>query len=327
MSRKSKALSGATAIAAGPSGLRRLLGGCLVVVLLGGLALGALLGFAAWLARDSDREPVALPCPPDSVAVVYTPRVGTPDAVRTAVEKALHDAGRKTTEGGWGSEEKRDLIVSWTPGSGARRSTGSTPTKIVLGAVPTATQVTSLLGDRLAACEAPARTSMPAEAEKPAQDAHDGSTGISWPWSGGWTPVTGIGLAAALWWVAGPNLVRGGWRALMAAIWPLRLAWRRMQRAAYRRRLRRGWYPAEWPEPVAPGQRWHEEPEAMHDRRTPRQQVRETEPARGAALRGLIRAERIAGDGIGPARLWRWVYRVPQETPTVGAPEKEEVSS
>lgn len=325
MSKRGKALATTAAVAAGPSGIKRLLAGCLMVVLLGGLALGALLGFAAWTTRDADREPKSLPCPPETVAVIFTPRLGTPAEVPAAVEQALREAGRKTRAGGWGSGEERDLVVSWTPGSTTRVSSGSGPTRITLGKVPTAAEVTEALGARLAPCEAEteATAPVPAEPQEPAQEA---AGGVSWPWERGWSVTGWLGLAVGAWWIAGPNLLRGGWRVLGIALWPLRLGWRKAQRGAYGRRLRQGSeLPAEWPEPPSPGQRWHEDEAAMHDRRTYRAQIAAGEPERRAALRGAIREERLGGWGIGPASLWRVIYRHPAPE-GAGAPEKEEVS-
>lgn len=321
MSKKGTALATGAAIAAGPSGLRRLLGGCLVVVLILGLGFAALLAFAAWSARQDSGEGAALPCPPESVAVAWSPQ-DIPAEVREAVEDALHGAGRETTAGGWAQGQSRDLVIIWTPGVEDRLSTGSSPTKLTLGEVPTAAEVEALLGDRLDSC-APEPTEEPTEAQEPAQEAESDDesnpVGISWPWQRGWSPVAGIGLAATLWWVAGPNLARGTWRAL----WPVRLGWRKAQRWAYRRRLRRGEEPAVWPARIEPGQRWHEDPKVMHDRRTARQQIAETEPERRVALRERIREERLSGTGIGPASMWQVLYRVPKPE---GAPEKEEVS-
>lgn len=130
----------------------------------------------------------------------------------------------------------------------------------------------------------------------------------------------GLTLALATWWLAGPNLVRASWRAL----WPLRLARRNWQRWGYRRRLARGERPAEWPLRVSPGQRWDEDPETMRDLRTYRQQIAQSEPERRAALREAIREERLAGTGLGPASLWRAIYRQPAPQ---GAPGNEGVSA
>lgn len=319
MKRGTKVLAAGAAVAAGPSGLRRFLGLVLVVVLIVGLGLAALMALGVWSASQSE-DSAALPCPPDAVALVFTPR-DTPAEVQRAVSSALKGAGRTVTTGGWGAGQERDLVVIWSPGSEARVSGGMGPTKVTFGAAPSAAEVATLLGDRLAPCAV--ATPTPPKAEEPADSSPEGSERFSWPWTGGITPAAVVGLAVALWWVAGPNAVR----AAALAAWPLRLLWRRWQRATYRRRLARGWAPAEWPQPIPAGQRWHESEEAMADRRTLRKQVAEGEPERREALREAIREERLAGTGIGPARFWRLIYRTTDPAPTKGAPEKEEVSS
>lgn len=323
MSKKTKALAGATAaVAAGPSGVRRLLAGCLMVVLLGGLALGALFGFAAWLASRADREPEALPCPPANVAVAVSTR-DAPTEVRETVEAAVREAGREPVPGGWGGGLERDLVVAWTPGAETRVSGGSNPTTLTLGAVPTAAEITEALGGRLTPCEAeaePTTAPAPVEAEEPAPEAPGG---VSWPWERGWSTTGWLALTLAVWWLAGPNVVRWTW----AALWPLRLGWRTAQRWGYRASLRRGVLPREWPERVPPGQRWHESAEAMHDHATLRAQIAESEDERRAALREQRRTERLEGQGIGPAALWRLIYRAPASEPGVGAPEIKEVST
>lgn len=131
-----------------------------------------------------------------------------------------------------------------------------------------------------------------------------------------------LALALVAWWLAGPNLLRWTW----AGLWPLRLAWRTAQRWGYRRALRRGVLPREWPEKVPPGQRWHESAEALHDHCPHRAQIAEAEPERRAALREARRAERLEGQGAGPAALWRVIYRAPAHEGR-GAPENEGVSA
>lgn len=319
MSRATKVAGATAAVAAGPSGVKRLAAGCLMVLLLGGLMLGALLGFGGWLASRSEQSPDALPCPPDTVAVAVSTK-DAPGEVRQAVEHALRETGREPVEGGWGAGKERDLVVAWTPGSATRVSHGDRPVTITLGAVPTAAQVSEALGARLAPCETetePTAAPTPAEAEEPPTEAPGG---ISWPWERGWSTTAWLGLTVGLWWLVGPNAVRWGWSAL----WPVRLGWRTAQRRGYRRALARGVLPTEWPEKPSPGQRWHESTEAMHDHRPHRAQIAETEPERRAALRGQRRAERLEGAGIGPASLWRTVYRHPAPE---GAPGKEEVSA
>lgn len=322
MSKKSKALAATAAVAAGPSGLKRLFAGCLMVLLLGGLMLGALLGFAAWLGHRVDREPSTLPCPPETVAVAVSTK-DAPGEVREAVEEALRGAGREPVTGGWGAGLERDLVIAWTPGSTTRVSGGSSPTTITLGAVPTADEISEALGDRLEPCEAeaePTTVPEPVETEEAAQDAPGG---LSWPWERGWSTTGWLALAVATWWLAGPNLMRWAW----AACWPVRLGWRTAQRTAYRRGLQRGVLPREWPEKVPPGQRWHEDASAMHDPRLYRAQIAEAEPERRAALGEARRAERLEGQGIGPAALWRVIYRTPAPEPGQGAPETEGVSA
>lgn len=319
MSRKRQALAGATAVATGPSGLRRLLAGCLMVILLGGLALGALFGFAAWTAKHSGNEASApLPCPPSSVAVAWSTK-DAPSAAREAVAEAIRGSGRKPVSAGWETSEERDLVIVWSPGTGTAVSTTSSPVKLTLGAVPTAADVREALGARLAPCGATATPSATAAPQEPQQPAQGTGEGRVWPWERGLGTTGALGLTLAVWWLAGPNLARGAWRA----VWPVRLGRRRWQRWGYRRARRRGVVPAEWPLRVSPGQRWDESREAMGDKRTYRAQIADGEPERRAALREAIREERLAGVGIGPASLWRFIYRAPNG----GAPEMEEVSS
>lgn len=318
MSRATKMAGATAAVAAGPSGIKRVLAGCLMLVLLGGLLLGALLGFAAWLSARSDREPVSLPCPPATVAVAISTQAA-PASVRKAVETALREADREPVQGGWGAGLERDLVVAWTPGAQTRVSSGDNPTTLILGAVPSAAEVTEALGPRLAPCEAEATPApKPDEAGEPAPEAPGG---FSWPWQRDWSATGWASLAVGVWWLAGPNVVRWGW----AALWPVRLGWRTAQRSAYRCALRRGVLPREWPERVTPGQRWHESAEAMHDHRMLRSQTAESEDERRAALRDQRRTERLEGLGLGAAALWRLIYRVPAHEGQ-GAPEKNGVS-
>ena len=318
MSRLSKAATAASIVAQGPAGVRRVLASVAVIVLLGGLALAALLGFAAWGAS----HPAVvgpLPCPPAAVAVDFSTR-DVPSDARQAVTKALSDSGRVTTQDGWDAAATRDLVIAWSPGSQTRVSTSSSPTTLTLGSVPSAAEVRDALGARLAACDAAPgsiASTPPAASQAPDQGTQGG---FSWPRERGWSLTGVLGLGLGLWWLAGPNAARALWRAL----WPVRLGWRAVQRWRYRRSLRQGVWPSDWPEKIAPGQRWHEDDAAMHDRTTFRRQIAESEPARRQALRAAIRAERLDGTGIGPARLWRRIYRAP--TPK-GAPESEGVSS
>lgn len=325
MSKKSKMLAGATVVAAGPSGLRRLAAGCLMLVLLGGLMLGALMGFAAWTARhsSSSKGAVALPCPPQAVAVVWSTR-DAPQAARDAVTGALRQAGRRPTTSGWETGAQRDLVVVWSPGTGTSVSTTSAPVKLTLGAVPTAAQVRAALGARQAPCAAPAEAKTAPASAQPQESAQKPSAGRSWPWERGWSVTGWLGVVLAVWWLAGPNLVRGVARVLGMGLWPLRLGWRKSQRAAYRRRLRQGEQPVEWPMKPSPGQRWAEDPQALRDRRSYRQQIAKTEPERRKALRASIRQERLTGTGIGPVTLWQRIYRTPAPE---GAPGKNGVSA
>lgn len=299
-----------------------------MIVLLLGLVLAALVAVVAWLGT---REPESahLPCPPGAVAVAYSP-ADAPSEVREAVEEALRDAGREVTEGGYGPDQSRDLVVSWWTVSdpGPPSVGGSSPATLRLEEVPSAEGITEALGDHLAPCTAAEPTQEPTAAPEATQDDEDGSTGISWPWERGWSPVALLALAVITWWIAGPQVIRWTW----AALWPARLAWRTEQRWAYRRRLTLGYLPAEWPERIEPGQRWHEDDAAMHDKQTYRRQIADTEPERRAEMRERLREERLRGEGIGPASLWRVIYRVPDETtdvddaPTEGAPEGEGAS-
>lgn len=317
MGRKAKLAAGATAIVAGPSGMRRFAGGCLVVLLLGVLALAAGVALIAWLGSRGGSESSALPCPPAAVQIRYTGN--PPGGVRDQVAEVITASGRTvatTTD-----PAADDIAVAWSPGG----TSYAGQRDLRVASQPTAAWLRSALGDRLSACQAASADPSAAAPKTSDQDRTSPLPGVSWPWSGGWTTTATLGVGLIAWWIAGPNVARGAVRSL----WPLRLAGRRWQRTTYRWRLRRGFWPAEWPDPLPPGQRWHESPEAMTDHRTPRSQTREDEPARRAAMRAVIRQERIAGNGVGPARAWRVIYRVPDnnEAPMEGAPEMQEVSS
>lgn len=330
MGRKARVVAGATAVVAGPSGMRRFAGGCLVVILLGVLVLAGGIALIAWLGTHGGGDADSgLPCPPSPVQVRYTGN--PPAAVRDRVTEVIAASGRTvatTTD-----PAADDIAVAWSPGG----TSYAGQRDLRVASQPTAAWLRSALGDRLTTCKPkataqPAKTPTKGAAKPTATPKSKPDTelpSITWPWSGGWTPVASLALALAVWWLAGPNMLRGAWRAVLAVLWPMRLTWRRAQRWAYRRRLRRGQVPDEWPERLSPGQRWHEDESAMRDRRTPRAQVRETERARRAALRAAIRAERLAGTGVGPVSLWRLIYRVPDNNaaPTPGAPEMAEVSS
>lgn len=323
MKRSKKAISGAAAVAAGPSGLRRLLGGCLTIVLLGGLGLAALTTLATWLATNGGDDrggDGVLPCPPETVAIAYVPH-DLPETIRKAVEGALEDAGRIPVMGGYGEGQSRDLQVSHWPTTLDPRppmASGRLFPDLRLETIPTRQEVAAALGERLSPCEPVVPVT---EEEHPEQY----SVNPSWPWARSWTSGSVVGVGVAGWWLAGPQLVRG----VVLVLWPLRLAARRWQRWEYRRSLASGSLSTEWPMEVELGQLWHENPEAMRDRRTPRQQHAENEPERRQALRMCIREERLRGDGIMPARLWQLVYRTDaDEGPikTKGAPKKEGVS-
>lgn len=319
--RMATAGAGAGAVLAGPSGARRLLGSCLMVLLLGGLLLGVGAGALAWLATNNPGgESSPLPCAPNPVAIAYS-GADIPADVRKAVKDALTRTGRISAIGGYGSDEGRDLAVSWWPTSlnpePPQASDSSDPVVLRLMTAPTAAEVTAALGDHLRPCAEPSPTHSPTTHGEDNEDAD-----FLWPWEHGWTGSSALLLAVAAWWTVGPPVVRQAGRLARDGVWPLRLVWRRGQRRAYLRQLNKGWLtPALWPNWVEPGQRWVENAEAMHDRRTPRQQAKSTEPERRAALRAAIRTERLTGDGILPARLWRSIYR----TPTEGAPKTEGV--
>lgn len=337
MGKKGKAVAAGTAVVAGRGGLRRFLGGCLVVVLLAALALAGLVAVVTWMAsRDGGfgGDDPGLPCPPEPVAIAYSP-ADTPQEVQDAVETALTDSGREPAEGGYGADSERDMVVSWWPTRepGPPETSGRSTPSLRLEQVPTADQVTEVLSDHLPACETSEPTEEPAdEPEEPEEAADDSqedensSAPISWPWQQGWSPVIGIGLAVTVWWIAGPQMVRWAWQAL----WPVRLTIRRYQRWRWRREAAAGDHELPtWPEPPVPGERWHEDSEAMHDRRTHRQQIAADEPQRRAALRERVRAGRLRGEGVIPARLWRFIYRVPApgSAEAVGASKKNGVST
>lgn len=136
MSKKiSKVATTASIVAQGPAGVRRLGAGCLIVVLLGAVAVAGLVAFGAWTAKNSaetSRRP--LPCPPSTVAVAWSTK-DLPAPAREAVTEALRDSGRKPVDAGW-RDEQRDLVVVWSPGTGTAVSTTGAPVKLTLGSTP-----------------------------------------------------------------------------------------------------------------------------------------------------------------------------------------------
>lgn len=338
MGRKARLAAGATAVVVagkGGGGIKRVAVGCLTMLLLGILILGGGLALLAWLGTSDGGgitgESEAWPCPPDAVQVDYAP--ATPQAVRERVESVIRASGRtvETTD----DYAEREIRIVWAPWGDSYAGRGA----LRLHERPTREWLEAGLGERLTPCAAETadETSGASEgaAEEPpeglvaAEDDEGGATSalpsLSWPWSGGWTATAWLGAALAAWWLMGPNAVRAAWSALQAGLWPVRLGWRRWQRRRYRRALRVGIVPAAWPERPTSGQRWHEDESAMRDRQRPRRQVAETEPARRAAMRALVREERLAGQ-FGPARLWRLIYRGPASpTDGVGAPESKGV--
>lgn len=322
MGKKGKAVAAGAAVAAGPSGLRRVAGGCLAVVLLIALAIAGLVALATYMAsRDGGLggdDDVGLACPPDEVAVAYTP-AEQPEGVQDAVEDALTDAGREITAGGYDEGQSRDVVVSWWQASDPNppEVSGRSTVSLRLQEVPTAEEVQAALGGHLTPCEDPEPTEEPDEAPEEAQEQEEEDEGSSqpfaWPWASGWSPVVGIGLAVAAWWLVGPQVVHWTWEAF----WPVRLTIRKLQRWQWRREVAREEHTLPtWPEPPIPGERWDTNPEAMRDHRTFRQQIRQTEPERRAVLRERIREGRLRGEGILPVRLWRVLYRVPRTRDT-----------
>ena len=107
-----KAAATGAAIAAGPRGLRRLLGIAIVIGLFIVLAVAALVT-AMGKAGSAGSGP--LPCTPGKVNVRYSTS-DTPQWAKEAVEKALKDTKREShtvTEAG----DSRDLIVVYWPTS------------------------------------------------------------------------------------------------------------------------------------------------------------------------------------------------------------------
>jgi len=198
MKRSRKALATGAAIAAGPNGLRRLLGAALI------LALVVLLGLTmlAVIGKNAGGHDEPYPCAPAVTTVKFTPD-DTPSQVRMMVEEALTAEGRSPKIVDYGDGERPDLVVSWWP------TRDPNPPQLQgralrLESEPTVENVTVALKARLASCEDDSPTSA-TEAPVPAAP---GPQAVTWS-----SPVTLFGSAIALWWLAGPWMVRGAVKA------------------------------------------------------------------------------------------------------------------
>jgi len=202
MKRQSKGLGRAvtagTAIAAGPRGLRRLLG---IVVVIGLLAALAVIALVIVTGKAGPRGSESLPCSPEEVKVRYSPD-DAPKWAHKAVATALKKAGRKphtVTKTG----EKRDLtVVVWpTTERAAPKLSGKT---LRLEKRSSADEVQAALKSKLTQCE----DAREAGEDKNSQEAEEATDDRQKPvvrWN---SPIVGIGVPAVLWWVCGPVLVR-----------------------------------------------------------------------------------------------------------------------
>ena len=193
-----RAVATGAAIAAGPKGLRRLLGILSVVVLLGILAVVVLVMIAGKTGSSGNG---ALPCAPEEVKVRYSPD-DAPKWAHEAVETALEDSGRKPrtiTETG----ERRDLmVVVWPTSEGASpKLSGKT---LRLEKRSSADEVQSSLESKLTQCNDAGQ----AGENKNAQEAEDAIEAPEKPIVRWYSPIVGIGALVALWWTCGPVLVR-----------------------------------------------------------------------------------------------------------------------
>lgn len=267
-------------LALAPKGLRR--AGCaLVLIMLVGI--GGLMAFAAWKGRglvSADSE--ALPCPPEVVTVA--PSLPTYKPAAATVARTITMSGRraKVVE----RSTNPTFVVVVAPGAETRVRDSA----MHVARAPSAAEASRLLAPVVPSCK-----KAPAASEGREKDRAP-ETKAPWAIPGGAALIASLGV----WWLVGPEAVKGAWRAA----WPLRLAWRKVERWVWRRRLARGATPREFPRRVGHGQRWHDDPEAMRDMRTPRQQARPDEPARRAG----VRQERAARSAI-----WRLVYRERRE--------------
>lgn len=239
MGKAGKAVAAGTAVASGPSGLRRLAGGgCLVVLLLlVGMAgctavlvsLGGGGGGGVGSGDGSGVDP-SWPCPPDAVLIRYGPDGAgwVPQADKTATAEVLADvierSGRAVEET---DERNETLLVNWSGIEDEQGVNGGRDT-IRLGSPPTRAWVQEALGERIEPCIDPDDATATAQptggAEPPAEpSAADGAEGdaqgpqapapsITWPQLKG-TALVAVAVLAA-WWIAGPPVVRAlGWAA------------------------------------------------------------------------------------------------------------------
>ncbi len=198
MRRGTKALATGAAIAAGPSGLRRLLGAALILALVVVLGVTVL----ALIGKSTGGHPEPYPCAPAVTTVKLTPD-DTPSQVRTMVEEALTAEGRSPKIVDYGDGERPDLVVSWWPTRDPNppQLQGRT---LRLESEPTVEDVTVSLKTRLASCEDDSPTSAP-EAPVLSAPSESGRGPQPLTWS---SPVTLLGGSIALWWFSGPWIAR-----------------------------------------------------------------------------------------------------------------------
>lgn len=183
------------AIAAGPSGLRRLLG---IVVVIGLLAMLAVVAMVLVAGSAGSTRSGPFPCATDEVKVRYSTS-DTPQWARKAVKKTLEDAKRKprtiTNTG-----ERRDLLVIyWPTREGAEpKLDGKT---LRLERRSTTEEVKNALKSKLLPC---GEAGGSAGKDMTAEEALDTPEKPVFGWD---SPVIWIGGLIALWWTCGPILV------------------------------------------------------------------------------------------------------------------------
>jgi len=194
--RSRRVLATGAAIAAGPRGMRRLLGVALSLVLVAFLGVAAL----AMIGKGAGSRDEPYPCSPAVSTVELTPD-NMPSQVRAAVEEALTAEGREPKFVDYGDGVRPDLVVSWWPTRDPNppQLQGRT---LRLESEPTVEDVTVALKARLAPCEEDSPTSAP-EAPVPSVRPESGPNALTWS-----SPITLLGGAIALWWVAGPWIAR-----------------------------------------------------------------------------------------------------------------------
>ncbi len=202
MKRSTKALATGAAIAAGPNGLRRLLGAALILALVVVLGVTVL----AVIGKGAGGHDEPYPCAPAVTTVKFTPD-DTPSQVRMTVEETLTAEGRLPKIVDYGDGERPDLVVSWWP-TRAPNPPQLQGRTLRLESEPTVEDVTVALKTRLASCGDDSPTSA---TEAPVSSA-PGPQALTWS-----SPVTLLGGAITLWWLAGPWIVRRAAKAFSTA--------------------------------------------------------------------------------------------------------------